>query len=68
MHYLERYIKFIKWCTEANKNISASIYTEEHHIAPKAKDLFPEYSKADKKFVKGADPGEGWARGMKPRN
>lgn len=43
VHYLKRYIKFIKYCIEINKNLDKSIYTEEHHIAPRAKDLFPEF-------------------------
>ena len=41
IHYLNRYIKFIDGCRL--KNSSYSEYTEEHHICPKAKDLFPEY-------------------------
>ena len=44
IHYLKRYIKFIDWCKEQNKTLDCTVYTEEHHIAPKAKDLFPEYS------------------------
>lgn len=39
-HYLNRYWKFIQH-VQVNPNIG--IYTEEHHILPKAKDLFPEY-------------------------
>lgn len=38
-HYLNRYYKFITSC----KNDSTS-YLEKHHILPKAKDMFPEYS------------------------
>ena len=43
-HYLNRYYKFILLCTLANKNLSKSVYTENHHICPKAKDLFPKYT------------------------
>ena len=43
-HYLNRYYKFILLCTLANKNLSKSVYTENHHICPKAKDHFPEYT------------------------
>src|ERR1035437_703393 len=42
IHYLKRYLKFIQQCRESNKN--HKLYFEEHHICPKAKDLFPEYS------------------------
>jgi hypothetical protein len=38
LHYLKRYIKFINSCSHAENE-----YTEKHHIAPKAKDMFPEY-------------------------
>lgn len=38
-HYLKRYIKFIEYCR--NNLIEDHIYTEKHHICPKA--LFPEY-------------------------
>ena len=38
-HYLNRYVKFIETC-----KIQTTIeYTENHHICPKAADLFPEY-------------------------
>jgi hypothetical protein len=39
-HYLKRYLKFIEWCKQ---NPSNDDYTEDHHICPKAVDLFPEY-------------------------
>lgn len=39
-HYLNRYYKFIQLCQEKN----ATIDVEAHHICPKAKDLFPEYT------------------------
>jgi hypothetical protein len=39
-HYLTRYFKFILSCKHSPED-----YTEKHHICPKAKDLFPEYSK-----------------------
>lgn len=41
-HYLHRYIKFITACQ--HKNIHFYGYTENHHICPKAKDMFPEYN------------------------
>lgn len=37
-HYLNRYIKFIERC----RAITASSYSEKHHICPKAKEMFPE--------------------------
>jgi hypothetical protein len=41
-HYLKRYMKFIGGCRIKNSyNLG---YTEGHHICPKAKDLFPEYT------------------------
>lgn len=47
-HYLKRYWKFIQWCQNANKILDESIYVEKHHIAPKAKDLFPQYAQFGK--------------------
>lgn len=44
-HYLSRYIKFIKSCD----NTSSNQVTEDHHILPKSRDLFPEY-KSFKKY------------------
>lgn len=41
-HYLKRYIKFIELCVEKNE-VSASHKYDNHHICPKAKDMFPEY-------------------------
>jgi len=41
-HYLKRYINFINACL--NHNISDNVYIENHHICPKAKDMFPEYA------------------------
>jgi hypothetical protein len=46
-HYLSRYLKFIRTC-----NIANGEYTENHHICPKAKDLFPEYEKSSWNIVK----------------
>jgi hypothetical protein len=43
-HYLRRYFNFINSCLEKNKTPSPEVYTENHHICPKSKDLFPEYS------------------------
>lgn len=37
-HLIKRYIKFISLC-----NHSPNEYVEDHHICPKADDLFPEY-------------------------
>jgi hypothetical protein len=48
-HYLNRYYNFIISCTKNNANLGESVYTEMHHICPKANDLFPEY-KSLKKF------------------
>lgn len=48
IHYVNRYIKFIESCKLANETFYG--YTEQHHICPKAKDLFPEY--ADTKLYK----------------
>ena len=42
-HYLNRYCKYIQYCNLVNTNISKDIYTENHHICPKSKQLFPEY-------------------------
>ena len=41
-HYLNKYITFITNCQEKNENYSG--YTERHHICPKAKDMFPEFT------------------------
>jgi len=46
-HYLQRYIKFIDSCNQANL-ICAPEFFEIHHICPKAKDLFPEYDALSK--------------------
>jgi hypothetical protein len=40
-HYLNRYITFIEQCQQ--KNVGYDGYTENHHICPKAKDMFPGY-------------------------
>ncbi len=42
-HYLKRYIKYLNLCEEKNKALIDSDPVENHHILPKAKDLFPEY-------------------------
>lgn len=43
-HYLKRYIRFILSCLSNNSSKDLSgVYFEEHHIAPKSYDLFPEY-------------------------
>lgn len=41
-HYLNRYITFVQQCQQ--KNASYEGYIEEHHICPKADDMFPEYT------------------------
>jgi len=41
-HYLKRYWKFINACTHKQDE-----YVEDHHICPKAKDLFPEHEHAE---------------------
>ena len=40
-HYLNRYITFIEHCQQ--KNVGHEGPVENHHICPKAKDMFPEY-------------------------
>jgi hypothetical protein len=42
-HYLMRYYKFIQYCDKENKSLNEDVYKENHHICPKAEDLFPEY-------------------------
>lgn len=41
-HYLNRYIKFIHYLNDKNINNLEKLH--KHHICPKAKDMFPEYS------------------------
>lgn len=41
LHYLIRYVKFIQACLEKNVGYNGPI--ENHHICPRAKDMFPEY-------------------------
>lgn len=43
LHYLNRYYTFIVACQKSNVNIKNS-YCEKHHILPKAKDMFPQFS------------------------
>ncbi|HAT62432.1 MAG TPA: hypothetical protein DCS83_07830 [Prevotella sp.] len=43
-HYLKRYIKYIEEVSKYNNKYTITGYQEQHHILPKAKDLFPEYS------------------------
>jgi hypothetical protein len=40
-HYLNRYITFIGQCQQKNVDYEGPI--ENHHICPRAKDMFPEY-------------------------
>jgi hypothetical protein len=40
-HYLKKYISFINNCIKYNA--PNETYTENHHICPKSKDMFPEY-------------------------
>jgi hypothetical protein len=42
--YLDRYVKFILACIDKNSSTQNLIYVEQHHIAPKSKDMFPEYT------------------------
>lgn len=49
LHYLRRYLNFIERCKIANE-INPPNYVENHHILPKAKDLFPEYSDNKQKY------------------
>lgn len=46
-HHLNRYFKFVTICNEKNSN-TTNTYIEKHHILPKAKDMFPEYSSLTK--------------------
>ena len=41
LHYLKRYIKFIEHCKTLQPHDEKC---EQHHILPKSKDMFPEYS------------------------
>ncbi len=41
-HHLNRYITFVKQCQQ--KNVGYKGIIENHHICPKANDLFPEYA------------------------
>ncbi len=41
--YLDRYIRFILNCIDKNSIVENNIYTEKHHIAPKSKDMFPQF-------------------------
>ena len=47
VHYLKRYVKFINLCETKNKTLSDT-YTEKHHICPRSKSLFPEFSNLTK--------------------
>lgn len=40
-HYLKRYWKFMQFCN--NNKLDSSTKVEQHHICPKANDMFPEY-------------------------
>lgn len=44
-HYLNRYWKFIQYCSRvnANKTLLELGYVEVHHICPKERELFPKY-------------------------
>ena len=42
-HYLNRYVTFIYSCIERNR-VSPPGYIEKHHILPKCKDMFPNFS------------------------
>lgn len=48
-HHLNRYITFIQQCKQHNVNLQG--YIEKHHICPRAKDMFPEYSVSDWNIV-----------------
>lgn len=49
-YFLNHYYRFILSCNQANslKTKEELGYTEKHHICPKAKDLFPEYTSLTK--------------------
>lgn len=42
--YAKRYVKFIFMCIKANEtDLTDDVYTENHHILPKAKNFWPQY-------------------------
>jgi hypothetical protein len=45
-HYLKRYISFVERCQQKNTDYLG--ITENHHICPKAADMFPEYNSFSK--------------------
>lgn len=47
LHYLNRYVKFIEQCAKQNEFLDPDTYVENHHICPKADDMFPEYIDLD---------------------
>lgn len=47
-HYVKRYIRFIFGCMEKNLQLTRKVYTERHHILPKANTFFPEYKNLKK--------------------
>lgn len=46
-HYLKKYLNFIQKCQQKNQFFPEN-YTENHHICPKSKDMFPEYKNLKK--------------------
>lgn len=44
VHYTNRYMRFIRDCSEANRILPKDSYTEQHHILPKAKEFWPEFA------------------------
>jgi hypothetical protein len=45
-HFLMRYVKFIEYCNK--QNIDKTVKLVNHHICPKASDLFPKYANLSK--------------------
>lgn len=42
-HYLTKYMRFIERCQIKNTSLTQDVF-ERHHICPKAKDMFPQFS------------------------
>ena len=53
-HYLKRYVTFVQGCLKRNQTLE-DVYTEKHHVCPKANDMFPEFSSLSKNKWNRAD-------------
>ena len=48
--YIDRYIKFIKYCDDKNRSLDIeTMYTEKHHILPRSE--FPEFIKNENNII-----------------